>query len=331
MRSALADVARRAAVILKAISHKSADIDQAKGLPVADEVYARAAAVGLGGAAGDPLVLAERWLKLYQGLERRVPPTMAAVAAEALATHTRPVQEFGGLLTQLGATPAKATDDQTLCAILCWTEPDMETTIACANVLSSAFGDGPRAPAFLLASAECEPSDVVRVKAIEAAIAAEAGSDARMVACFLAISGDERAVERFSVRLAWLKRFSPDGMAITAAMLGLIDAEPVEVLDNLRLTASAIHDAKLSVGPVENMGLAAKLLLSLAIRSGFSLLPQASSKSGSIGAPGLSGSLPVPRLPPAALPAVATFHTASIHRWSWWAAHHVAHGHGGYG
>ena len=127
------------------------------------------------------------------------------------------------------------------------------------------------------------------------------------------VRGDLAAqIERWRVLRQYLARFSPEGMAIAAALLSWIALEPAEVLDQLRLAAAEIQKRRLADGGAETMALAIKFLVSVAMlaagtegdhEESLALAPVIAPRAPHLG---LHATLPV-------LPLVATA-TAAFHR-----------------
>lgn len=88
-----------------------------------------------------------------------------------------------------------------------------------------------------------------------------------MAAVLLALAAKEpnRIIERTRELHAYLTRFGREGMLLPSALLGLLEAEPAEILDLVRLASSALEQHALGAGGAESMVLAVKLLLSTAL------------------------------------------------------------------
>ena len=69
------------------------------------------------------------------------------------------------------------------------------------------------------------------------------------------------APDRFRKLRRWLEAYTPNEASRSAALLTLLDADPLELLDDLRIAAEQIERAKLGTGGLSALSLGAKLLL----------------------------------------------------------------------
>jgi hypothetical protein len=69
------------------------------------------------------------------------------------------------------------------------------------------------------------------------------------------------APARFGKLRQWIAAYTPNEASRSAALLALLDADPLELLDDLRIAAEQVERAKLSTGGLTSLALGAKLLL----------------------------------------------------------------------
>jgi hypothetical protein len=71
----------------------------------------------------------------------------------------------------------------------------------------------------------------------------------------------DEAPARFQKLRQWLASYAPNEASRSAALLALLDADPPELLDDLRIAAEQVERAKLGTGGLTSLALGAKLLL----------------------------------------------------------------------
>jgi hypothetical protein len=132
-------------------------------------------------------------------------------------------------------------------------------------------------------------------------------------------------VDRWRTLRQYLSRFSPDGMAVAAALLSWIGHEPAETLDDLRLASAALTKARLAHGSAEAMALGIKLLLAIAAlaqgsegdhEEKLALAPRAQERMGFFGLHGALAAMPL------VFTAAAPFHRTVLDATETWAAAH---------
>lgn len=69
------------------------------------------------------------------------------------------------------------------------------------------------------------------------------------------------APARFQKLRQWIAAYTPNEASRSAALLTLLDADPLELLDDLRIAAEQVERAKLGTGGLQALSLGAKLLL----------------------------------------------------------------------
>lgn len=69
------------------------------------------------------------------------------------------------------------------------------------------------------------------------------------------------APARFRRLRQWIGGYTPNEASRSAALLALLDADPLELLDDLRIAAEQVERAKLGTGGLTSLALGAKLLL----------------------------------------------------------------------
>ena len=69
------------------------------------------------------------------------------------------------------------------------------------------------------------------------------------------------APARFQKLRQWIAAYTPNEASRSAALLALLDADPLELLDDLRIAAEQVERAKLGTGGLQALSLGAKLLL----------------------------------------------------------------------
>jgi hypothetical protein len=328
MRTSLTSVASRAAAIATQISPQARAVDEAR---------CRAAAAGLASQVGSPDALAKAWLQVVDTLSGGlVPVGMHAVAAECLCLG--PVAagpaDVAALAEQARALlpSCPSLEDAVTCALLLWpVKPDQRASILAGAMAVGRVGD--RAPLVLLGLAGEDPKAVERFVAMEEAIQRRVGADgeADTAAALLGMRAEapEASLERWTTCYEALSWFSPKGVAVPAAMLCLLDADPEEALDDLRLAAAEVQRAQLCVGGLENLALGVKLLLQQAIAGSAGLLaPLGAPALRPVGAGALAASLPVGLVAAGAVQAMSSFHARTVYRNAavyasgWNATHH---------
>jgi hypothetical protein len=305
LRTTTAIVTAKAARILAIIAPKALALD---------EIHCRSAAVGL---ALDPRTaedLAQRWLNAVSGLDPAIAAQDRGPVAEHLVLSQNDVPAaFVALVRQL-RVDCKDDADAVDCATLAWSVPADKRDDQHKLAVRAGVTGQPLAPYWLIR--ETMPADF---DALVLAVGAVAGTTdgARIAAAFLHLSGVDRevAIARYRTTLSWLSGLSDQGIPVLAGMLGLVNAEPAGVLDDLRLVCAEISKAKLAVDGAENLGLGVKLLLGLGRGGGWLLV-------GSGASTPLSAALsPLIATPTIAVPAVSTFHRSSIVRPMFRASH----------
>lgn len=351
LRAALAARAKRAAAILKLVSPAA---------PLVDEIHLRAAAVGLAMRRDPPEHVARAFGAMMKGvLGSPLPDDKESVAAEcavvlaprldaldATAATSFVLRAYGHLCTGGAASPTDAANASLIALAL--PQSEHERVVGQARALLAAmpppFGPAARelAPAMhlVVAGLGTEPALPARLAETEAAVRSLTGDDPQSFAAAALLLSARGAnlpatLERLSTLGRYLHRFSPTGLVVPAALLSLLDADPAEVLDDLRLAGAAIGEHKLALGGMENMSLAIKLLLQIGIlatgaegdpEEQLDLAPRALPALPAMGAVGLSVALPM------AVAAVSTFHQATIHRMAVSDfTYHPAHSHYVYG
>jgi hypothetical protein len=351
LRRALSARAKRAAAILKLVSPAA---------PLVDEIHLRAAAVGLAVRREPVEHVARAFGAMMQGvLNSPLPDDKESVAAEcavvltpgldtldASGTTSFILRAYSHLCTGGAASMTDAANAALIALAL--PQSEQERVVGQARALLAAmpppFGAGAReiAPALhlVVAGLGAEPELPARLAETEAAVRALTGDDPQSFAAaalLLSARGADlaAALGRLSTLGRYLSRFSPTGLVVPAALLSLLDADPAEVLDDLRLAGAAIGEHKLALGGMENMSLAIKLLLEVGIlatgaegdpEEELDLAPRAVPALPAMGAVGLSVALPM------AVAAVSTFHQTTIHRMAVSDfTYHPAHSHYVYG
>jgi hypothetical protein len=69
------------------------------------------------------------------------------------------------------------------------------------------------------------------------------------------------APTRFQTLRRWIDAYTPNEASRSAALLALLDADPLELLDDLRIATEQVERAKLAKGGLQALALGAKLLL----------------------------------------------------------------------
>ncbi len=332
--------ATRARTILQAIR---------TSLPLLPEKELVSAAVGLGGRPLDPEAGARRFIDAYRVLASGALTQQDAVlAAGCLAAGASPIQEacadFQGVLTGPLSTYQISPAERVACAVLVQPLDSLGSAQALLEAVRLGSNQPPGrtipelSPFVLLAIelAGADPGAAERFWALDAAVRQRAGEGphAAMAAAIgtLGRVPHEEMLRRFSLAYDYLSRLSAQGMVIPAALLGLLDADVDETLDNLRLASTAVEAERLAHGGTENLLLAVKLLLQTALATapsapaepGYRDAPAEAATGHSLGLLGLAVALPV------AASSVSFFHEVTLRELSVLDFHPV-HTHYSYG
>ncbi len=277
MEDLFTERAKKAFNVLKQISPK---------LPGIEEIHLRCAATGLSIRPESPAAIADAFLAAVDllgvggifALADR--PLIAECLVENAPAITKEainlaVGDFTYLFKRtmtLVQTPRNALNCALLLHPLKLTPEDQEKTLQEAAVFARSHVQNPPdadaliAPAIILMRSDgpSNPATVAKFDQLYRQMNSPLlpAQDAAFAAGLFAISTEtpEVLLGRYSAAKDYFAQFSDAPMVLPAAMLALISSDIEETYDTLRFAASAISKAALSLGGLENLSLAAKLL-----------------------------------------------------------------------
>jgi len=227
---------------------------------------------------------------MKQGVLEPLTQASAAVGLAASPDPSRALERFDDVMGQLGTLGA----DRRAIVAEAWANHDPPQTLdALSNVIRGrGHGDAEVAAALALVAGAGDPGAIVGtglglaaqhgLELASAVLLARTGrslDEARALISRLQSAGAEpllarpiavllltapfpdEAPARFQKLRQWIAAYTPNEASRSAALLTLLDADPLELLDDLRIAAEQVERAKLSTGGLTSLALGAKLLL----------------------------------------------------------------------
>jgi hypothetical protein len=214
------------------------------------------AAVGLA-ASQNPAQALERFERMMGRLGALTAPHRATVA-EAWADQDAP-QELEALCTEIRV---RGHDEAQVAAALALVAGagDPRGTVE-AGLLMAQRQDLELSSAVLLARTGRSLAEATAMVGQLQNAGAEPGI-VRQIAVLLSNAPlPTEAPDRFRKLRQWIAAYTPNEASRSAALLTLLDADPPELLDDLRIAAEQVERAKLATGGMQALSLGAKLLL----------------------------------------------------------------------